>query len=175
MVCSDRYSNLSISLHWLTVILVVLAYASIEARTLFDHGSAMREFCKSVHFHCGVILLVVVLFRLIIKPFILAPSIKPIPPEWQRFVAKLLHAILYLFLLTMIILGLMILSFKGKHLPFALPNFTEFSPDMSVRVKYWHVTLSMLGYYFIGLHAFAALWHHYQVKDNTLKRMWFKR
>jgi cytochrome b561 len=28
-----------------------------------------------------------------------------------------------------------------------------------------------VGYYLIGLHALAALFHHYVVRDNTLARM----
>lgn len=38
-------------------------------------------------------------------------------------------------------------------------------------LKEWHVTLANLGYFVIGLHAFAALMHHYFWKDNTLLRM----
>ena len=34
-----------------------------------------------------------------------------------------------------------------------------------------HKTIGELGYYLIGLHALAALFHHYFVKDNTLLRM----
>ncbi|MDI5303856.1 glutathione S-transferase C-terminal domain-containing protein, partial [Salmonella enterica subsp. enterica serovar Anatum] len=37
--------------------------------------------------------------------------------------------------------------------------------------KSWHVTLANLGYFVIGLHAIAALMHHYFWKDNTLLRM----
>jgi len=35
----------------------------------------------------------------------------------------------------------------------------------------WHETLAPLGYWLIGLHAAAALFHHYLLKDNTLMRM----
>lgn len=171
---SVRYGQTVVLLHWLTVILVVLAYATIEARTLFEHGTAMREWCKTIHFHCGVMLLVVVVVRLVMKPFTAVPKIIPEPPLWQRRAAKSLHIVLYVFLLMMVILGLSILSFKAKPMPFGFPHFTELSAELSARVKYWHVTLSMLGYYLIGIHAFVALWHHYHVKDNTLKRMWLK-
>ena len=35
----------------------------------------------------------------------------------------------------------------------------------------WHKTLASFGYWLIGLHAAAALFHHYIVKDNALVRM----
>ena len=35
-----------------------------------------------------------------------------------------------------------------------------------------HETIGTLGYWLIGLHAVAALYHHYLVRDDTLVRMW---
>jgi cytochrome b561 len=34
-----------------------------------------------------------------------------------------------------------------------------------------HETVASVGYALIGLHAAAALFHHYVVRDNTLRRM----
>jgi len=31
--------------------------------------------------------------------------------------------------------------------------------------------VATVGYYLVGLHAVAALFHHYFIKDDTLKRM----
>jgi cytochrome b561 len=39
------------------------------------------------------------------------------------------------------------------------------------QLKTLHEWLANAGYYLIGLHAFAALWHHYRRRDNTLIRM----
>ena len=38
-----------------------------------------------------------------------------------------------------------------------------------------HEIGATIGYYLIGIHAFAALFHHYLLKDNTLVRMSFKK
>ena len=35
-----------------------------------------------------------------------------------------------------------------------------------------HEVASRIGYALVGLHAAAALWHHYVVRDNTLALMW---
>ncbi|MDQ0124066.1 cytochrome b561 [Pseudomonas lini] len=36
---------------------------------------------------------------------------------------------------------------------------------------YWHELLGSTGYWLIGAHAAAGLFHHYWVRDNTLVRI----
>jgi cytochrome b561 len=55
----------------------------------------------------------------------------------------------------------------GLHLP--APVVVD--PDMAKQIKYWHELLGSAGYWLIGLHAAAGLFHHYWVRDNTLLRM----
>ena len=38
-----------------------------------------------------------------------------------------------------------------------------------------HEIGATIGYYLLGIHAAAALFHHYLLKDNTLVRMSFKK
>jgi cytochrome b561 len=47
------------------------------------------------------------------------------------------------------------------------------APDKAVGdwIKEIHETAGTVGYWLIGLHAAAALAHHYFWKDNTLRRM----
>jgi cytochrome b561 len=42
---------------------------------------------------------------------------------------------------------------------------------MQHSLKELHEIIANAGYYLIGLHAAAALFHHYVVRDNTLERM----
>lgn len=77
-------------------------------------------------------------------------------------------------MLGMPIAGWLILSFAGKPIPFfglELPALVAENKDLSKQIKEIHETIGTLGYYLIGLHAFAALVHHYGFKDNTLRRM----
>jgi cytochrome b561 len=39
------------------------------------------------------------------------------------------------------------------------------------QMKELHETLATAGYFLVGLHAAAALLHHYAFRDNTLVRM----
>ena len=47
----------------------------------------------------------------------------------------------------------------------------EWVNDLAKQFKHWHELLGNAGYWLIGLHAAAGLFHHYWVQDNTLTRM----
>ncbi len=88
--------------------------------------------------------------------------------------AKGLHLALYAFMLAMPVAGWLILSAADKSIPFfglELPALVAPDKTLSSQIKEWHEIFGTVGYYLIGLHAFAALFHHYVVKDNTLRRM----
>lgn len=42
-------------------------------------------------------------------------------------------------------------------------------------IKDVHGTVGSAGYFLIGLHALAGLFHHYILRDNTLLRITLKR
>ena len=50
---------------------------------------------------------------------------------------------------------------------------SQFGHDKALydTIKEIHETIGTIGYYLIGLHAAAALAHHYLMHDNTLLRM----
>ncbi len=48
---------------------------------------------------------------------------------------------------------------------------TSASDRFLPRQNHLWVLLASIFYYVIGLHAIAAIWHHFVRKDNTLKRM----
>ena len=43
--------------------------------------------------------------------------------------------------------------------------------DLAETIEHWHKEVGEWAYYLVGLHAVAALYHHYIVKDNTVLRM----
>ncbi|KAB0529935.1 cytochrome B, partial [Pseudomonas palleroniana] len=47
--------------------------------------------------------------------------------------------------------------------------------EFAKQLEGWHVLGGTIGYWLIGLHALAGLYHHYVVRDNTLLRMMPKR
>lgn len=85
-----------------------------------------------------------------------------------------MHGLLYAFLILMPLLGWLTLSAGGKPIPFfglELPALVGPDKALASTVKEIHETIGTVGYYLIGLHAAAALYHHYFVHDDTLRRM----
>lgn len=92
--------------------------------------------------------------------------------------SKLMHWALYLFMIAMPILGWLITSAEGHQVMFYgidLPLLVAEDKQFAKQVEGWHVLLGTVGYWLIGLHAVAGLYHHYFMRDNTLQRMLPKR
>jgi cytochrome b561 len=53
-----------------------------------------------------------------------------------------------------------------------LPAVVGTDPGLKDLLKELHETIGTAFYLVIGLHAMAALFHHYMLGDNTLRRIW---
>jgi len=171
---THRYGTASIALHWLMFVLIAAGYAFIELRELFPKGSDPREAMKALHFMLGLSVLLLILPRLMIRVFGELPAIVPEPTALQHTAARLAHLALYLFMLIMPILGWLLLSASGKPIPFFglhLPALIGENKDLAEFIKEIHETIGEIGYYLIGLHVLAALYHHIFQHDNTLTRI----
>jgi superoxide oxidase len=170
----QSYSNWMVRLHWLTVLLIVAIYASIEFRSIFEKGTVERDLMKEVHFVLGLSLWFITLARLVIRRFSVIPEIEPAPSAVALKVSALMHLLLYGFLLLMPVLGWLLLSAGDKIIPFwgfQLPTLINPDPDLAGSIKEIHEFVGTTGYVLIAAHTMAALAHHYRLKDNTLKRM----
>jgi superoxide oxidase len=175
---NDRYGSLSITMHWLMLLLLVAVYACIELREFYPRGSDMRNGMKAWHFMLGISVLLLVIVRIVARFTGPSPVIKPAPPMWQMWSAKLLHLALYAFMIGMPVAGWLILSAEGHGVPFfglELPALIGKNHDLAEQIEDLHKTFGTVGYYLVGLHAIAALAHHYFIRDNTLLRMLPKR
>lgn len=174
MTTSSRYSAISIVLHWAMFLLIAAVYAAMELREFFPKGSDIRDGFKAWHFMLGLTVLALVLVRIVAR---LATSAKPITPQpsaWQRVASRAVHVALYGFMLGMPLAGWVILSARGAPIPFfglELPPLVAPNKPLAQWVKEIHETAGTVGYWLIGLHAGAALLHHYVWKDDTLSGM----
>ena len=171
---TDRYGSLSIAMHWLMLALLVAVYSAILLREEFPKGSDIRESFKMWHFMLGLSVFGLVFVRIALRFFGTTPRIVPAPPRWQHLLGVGMHLALYLFLIAMPLLGWLTLSAAGKPIPFfglELPAIWQQDKEFAGTLKDLHETIGEIGYYLIGAHALAALFHHYVVRDNTLLRM----
>ncbi|KAA5971847.1 cytochrome b561 [Pantoea sp. M_9] len=171
---STKYAPAQILLHWLTFILIVLAYCTMEFRGLAPRGSWQRLFMVVTHFSAGSCVLLLMLSRLVMRFRHRTPPIVPKPANWQTGLAHLTHLAIYLLFITLPVLGILSRFWLGRDwwlFGIPMPVSAAPDPDLADTLIEWHETLVPLGYWLIGLHALAALAHHYLFRDNTLLRM----
>ena len=174
MPAPERYSRLTVGLHWFMLLLIAAVYVSMEFRGYFPRGSATREAMKLWHYMLGLSVLALLVVRIGARFAAPTPPIVPAAPRWQELLAKLMHLALYLFMAAMPIAGWVILSAEGHAVPFfglELPPLVGEDRALAESVEDLHKTIATVGYWLIGLHAVAALVHHHVQKDNTLRRM----
>jgi cytochrome b561 len=156
------------------LLLLAAVYACMEFRDIFPKGSEGRNAIKSWHYMLGLSVFALVWVRLLVNLVGTAPAITPAPPRWQTLASKWVHAALYLLMIAMPLAGWLTLSAEGEAIPFfglQLPALIAESKDLAETIKEVHETGAGVGYFLIGLHAAAALFHHYVVRDNTLRQM----
>jgi cytochrome b561 len=161
-------------MHWLMVVLMIFVFASIEARVFFEKGTELRDLFKMWHFMLGLLILLLVCARIYLRTIQVMPKITPPLSTMQAWGANAAHIVLYVFMVAMPIFGWIVLSAKGKAIPFfglELPALIDYDKPLAKSLEGWHKEIGSWGYYLIGFHAVAALVHHYIQKDNTLTRM----
>jgi len=169
-----RYSSFSIGLHWFMLLLLTAVYASMEFSDVFPKGSEGRNALKSWHYMLGLSAFAVVWVRMLVNLLLTAPGITPAPPRWQTLASTWVHAALYLLMIGMPLAGWLLLSAEGEAVPFfgqPLPALIAENEALAEIIKEVHETGAVVGYVLVGLHAAAALFHHYVVRDSTLRRM----
>jgi len=169
-----RYGTLSMAMHWLMFLLIVAVYACMELHEAFPKGSDMRNALKSWHFTLGLTVFALVWLRLLMRLVQRTPDIQPPLSGGQRILSVLTHGVLYLFMIGMPLLGWLVLSGEAKTIPFYgidLPALIAKNKQLAETFEDIHGTIGEIGYFLIGLHAVAALYHHYVRRDDTLKRM----
>ncbi|AHG18866.1 cytochrome B [Chania multitudinisentens RB-25] len=169
---SVRFAKSQIILHWLTLLMVILTYSAMLLSDWVpdDYFSLVKE----LHFHFGLSVFVLMLFRLYLRQRHAVPPITPALAPWQALGSTMFHWLLYLLFLSLPILGVLTLAYGGKQwmlLGWQVPQWV--TPDSGMRnlVRSIHETLANSGYFIIGVHALAALYHHYLRGDDTLRRM----
>ncbi|MEO6921290.1 MAG: cytochrome b [Collimonas sp.] len=167
----ERFSRPAIVLHWAIFLLVALAYLAIELRG--PKGSDSRVFWTATHFWAGCSVLALSIVRVAWRGYKSPPAPEAAAPILQ-LLSKASHVLLYVFIIVQPILGILCVNLAGHPVALAgLGSLTIVGPnhDLGKLVKEIHETLGNVFYWVIGLHALAALWHHFIKRDNILRRI----
>lgn len=126
-----------------------------------------------VHISTGLGILFLTLLRLAWRPFRKVP-----PPQVQGFMhlaATLAHLAIYAFMIGLPLCGWVMVSAFGHPPQFAglvqMPALMIPDRGWGIWLKATHAYMAYGFAALIGLHAVAALMHHYLFKDETLVHM----
>jgi cytochrome b561 len=172
---NGRFDQISIALHWLTVLLIIVQFTSAWLREAVEHDTSLAAAILASHQTTGVLTWIVVLVRLVWRhKFAYLPPFPKSMSQLQQWIAKANEYGLYALLLVQPITGLGSALFRGH--PFELFIWevpTPFAHNVIIRSIFVEVhefgakALVTL----IGLHAGAALFHHLVLRDGVLQRM----
>jgi superoxide oxidase len=168
-----RFNLPLIALHWLTLLLIAGAYLTSELREAFE-DTPTEAVIDEWHALLGLTVLGLAALRIAVRAVSRTPPIEPPPPRWQARIATLVHLALYGLMLLLPLTGWLMLNADGETARWfgqALPALIGPSRRLAHTLEDIHEALANAGYFLIGLHAAAALFHHYVARDNTLRLM----
>lgn len=166
----------AVALHWTVALLIVATFGlglwmgEVPAR-------ADRPYYFAIHASLGMTLLVILAVRIAWTLLNTHPAAPAGTPPWQHAAARLTHLGLNVLTLVTILLGWFLAGVHDTPIvplafgvvpvpsPLALSHAAEdFLEEAHELTAYALMALA-------GLHVVAALWHHYVLRDNTLRRM----
>jgi cytochrome b561 len=168
----ERYDRRTIVLHWSTAVLVVVLWLSAQVIDLFPQGPA-RINMRSVHISLGVLLAGVLVYRIAWRRLAGARLPRVTCPALARF-ATPIHLLLYALLLIEVTLGCVNVWVRGESIYnlFSIPSFAPGDRALRRQINGYHEFVANTILIVAGLHAIAALAHHYLWRDGVLQRMW---
>jgi len=166
------YDGVAIALHWATAFLVIANFALAQTWDWFAKPS--RGLMEDTHMSFGVLLTLVVVARIVWR---LMPGhqVSSLEAGWMRLLSKATHYLLYVLLVAEAGLGFAFrwgagrpMEFFGAGIP---PLIGEMARPLRRELREFH---EWVGWAIIAvalLHALAALYPHYVLKDRVLRRM----
>lgn len=170
---SEHYTRTAVALHWFVGALV-LAALTIGWIMTDMHTSPLKLEMFSWHKWIGITVLTLFFVRVLWRLTHPAPPLVPMAP-WQHYAAQGAHGMLYALLLVQPLTGWLYSSAAGHSVVYLglvpLPDLVGKNPALAPSLREVHETCAWLLAGFIGLHALAALKHHYVDRDDSLRRM----
>jgi cytochrome b561 len=169
---SSRYGAGAQAFHWLTVILVLSAYvlSKWDRDSLY---SAAADGLRRIHETLGGLVFIVVVLGLLWQ-LVDSPPAKQPTPRWMAAAARLVHVALYALLIA--IPATAVLGTWLEGIPLTLPGF-DIAPHIARArglgqlIMEIHTILGNVILWIAGVHAAAALFHHFYLRDEVFQSM----
>ena len=171
-----RYTNVAVALHWLIAVLVVtqltLGWMMIG---IPKEPVGVRAYWFNLHKSIGITIALLVFVRIAWRWRHPAPPLPAAVPGWQRRAAAASHALLYVCLIGMPIVGFLGSTFSGypiKYFGVTLPQWGYKDDELKSLFSAVHLTLAWVFMTVIALHFSAAVKHLLVDRDGVFWRMW---
>lgn len=168
-----NYNAFTRVLHWLSAICIVGLFAVGLWMVDLSYYSEWYRTAPDYHRSIGILLAITTLVRIVWKH--LSASPQPEGKPYEVVAAKLAHSLMYLLLITIFVSGYLISTSDGRGIEvfnwFTVPGAGELFPNQSDLAGAIHFYAAWAVILIAGLHALAALKHHFIDKDNTLRKM----
>lgn len=171
---NHQYGWISILLHWLVALTVIGLYPLglyIVSLSYFDPGYRLYP---DLHRSLGILLAGVLILRLGWKAINPSPQLLLHSP-WEKRAAKAGHSLLYGLLFLVLASGYLISTADGRSIQvfnwFSLPAIPWLAlrqEELAGSIHFYSATSLVV---LAGVHALAALKHHFVDRNSTLKRM----
>ena len=168
-----RYRFVAIAFHWAVFVLVVIVGV---LGLLHDSWSKQTQgFWINVHALIGILLWLLLLARFGYRLRHVPPVLPTNIGAFARRFSTPVHLTLYTLMFVIPIVGFVTFIYHGRIFHFGLfdlnfgikKNPAIFGPTEDI-----HGYLAYGLFALAGLHALAALWHHFIRHDGVLRRMW---
>lgn len=161
--------------HWATAALLLTAVITVLLRECVE-GDAVRKALLALHQQVGLLVLVVIVLRVLMRLRIGSLASLGDQPAWQRWAAAAVHGLLYCAALALPLLGWAASNARGETLSWlsiTLPHWVaERDLDLADELIERHQAVAWALLALVLAHAGAALWHHFVVRDDVLIQMW---
>ncbi len=171
----DGYGAVAKALHWSAVIFVALAWLSGDLHDLFPRGQP-RTMANFAHASIGLVIFGLLALRLMWRIVDRPPTLLPTAlGQWSNQAARYTQYLLYALLAAIPIIGIVLLFARGEPVPlfglYEIASPWTANRSFARAVKSVHELLANSLVIVAGLHAVAALAHHWIFQDRTLVRM----
>jgi cytochrome b561 len=168
-----RYGNGAIGFHWVMVALIVVV--GVLGLLHDSWPKSTQDFWINIHAMIGLTVWALVIARLWWRSTHTPPDLPPDVGEFSRRLSYPVHLLLYGLMFVIPIIGIVTFIWHGRVFDFGLfkinfgvaKNRAIFHPTEDI-----HGYLAYALFALVGLHALAALWHHFIRHDGVLARMW---
>lgn len=155
--------------------LSAFAFVTALALMMYDSYAGSSEAMK-LHQSFGMTVFFLYFGRVVLMAWFGKPE--GLGTKFEKFVAHMAHMALYAILLLMPISGFLINLARARETVvfnlFTIPGFEERNMGLYIMALDFHSFLEIACYVLLAAHISASFFHHYILKDDTLRRMWGK-